>query len=155
MKHKVSKLKIKSGKDANKMLIRKLVRNFVVNGKIKTTLTKAKYLKSKIESLAHMTLSYSESVKNVLLPYFQTEQSVLLFVDEVKKRVTNGTGSGCVKMQKLGERRGDASPMAQVVWTNSEVVQEKKESKKKPNKSKVKKDVKTAEAENTVEETKV
>ncbi len=155
MKHKVSKFKIKSGKDANKMLMRKLVRNFVVNGKIKTTLTKAKYLKSKIESLAHMTLSYSESVKNVLLPYFQTEQSVLFFVDAVKKRVSNGTGSGCVKMQKLGERQGDASPMAQVVWTNSEVVEEKKEMKKKSKKTKVKKVVKTAKAEKLDDEAKV
>ena len=100
MKHKVSKLKIKSGKDANKMLIRKLVRNFAEFGRVKTTETKAKFLKSQLESFAHSALSYNEAVKNIMLPYFITEKKVLAFVDLAKKHAKNGTGSGIVKIRK-------------------------------------------------------
>ena len=85
MKHKISKLKIKSGKDANKMLIRKLVRNFAEFGRVKTTETKAKFLKSQLESFAHSALSYNEAVKNIMLPFFITEKKVLAFVDLAKK----------------------------------------------------------------------
>jgi len=125
MKHKVSKLKIKSGKDANKMLIRKLVRNFAEFGRVKTTETKAKFLKSQLESFAHSALSYNEAVKNIMLPYFITEKKVLAFVDLAKKHAKNGTGSGIVKIRKYGLRFGDAAPIAEVVWTHAEEVKEK------------------------------
>lgn len=84
MKHKISKIKIKSGKDANKMLMRLLVRNFVASGHIKTTKTKALYLKGILDSLADSALHYTQAAKNRMLHLFITEKAVLAFVDAVK-----------------------------------------------------------------------
>lgn len=131
MKHKISKFKIKSGDDANQMLLKKLVRNFVANGSLKTTMTKARYLKSTIESLTHSALNYTESTKNILLPYFGTVEQVLQFVDAAKVRSVNGTGSGIVKVVKLGARAGDAAPIGIVTWSKElEIVKKTKEKKK-------------------------
>jgi ribosomal protein L17 len=117
MKHQVSKLKLKKGSDSNQMLLKKLVRNFVAHGTLKTTMTKASYLKSILESLSHNALTYNEAKKNVLLPYFSTLAQVTSFVEEVKKRNVNGTGSGIVKILKLGLREGDAAPIGKVIWS--------------------------------------
>jgi ribosomal protein L17 len=136
MKHKISKVKIKNGSDANQMLMKKLVRNFVASGTLKTTMTKALYLKSAIESLSHHALSYNEATKNVLLPYFNTLEQVNKFVEISKKRTMNDTGSGIVKILKLGERAGDAAPIGKVVW--SKVIEEPKKEVKKIVKTKSK-----------------
>ena len=117
MKHRISKFKIKSGDDANQMLLKKLVRNFVKNGSLKTTMTKARYLKSTVESLAHSALNYTESVKNILLPFFSSVHEVNDFVESVKARSLNGTGSGIVKIVKLGTREGDAVEVGKVIWS--------------------------------------
>lgn len=117
MKHKVTKLKVKRGSDANEMLAKKLVRNFASTGALKTTATKAFYLKSLIESLGSRALKSDNASKNVLLPYFSSSIALNKFVDEVKKRTIDGTGSGIVKLKKLGKRFGDAAPFTQIVWT--------------------------------------
>lgn len=128
MKHKVKKIKIKKGSDANQMLMRKLVRNFVSHGSLKTTMTKASYLKSTVESLSHTALTYTEAGKNMLLPYFGTLPDVTRFVEMVKTRSMNETGSGIVKIIKLGERSGDSAPIGKVVW--SKVIEEPKKPSK-------------------------
>ena len=66
-------MKIAKGVDANTMLLKKLVRNFVEHGHITTTQTKAQYLVATINSLAHKALSYNEAVKNTLLPFLRDE----------------------------------------------------------------------------------
>jgi len=129
MKHKISKFKITSGTDANQMLEKKLVRNFVEHGYMTTTITKASYLKSLIESLVARALKYSEAKKNILLPFFGTEKSVLVFVEIAKQRAKDGIPSGVVRILKLGERMGDAAPMAKITWTH-EIVNLTKVTKK-------------------------
>lgn len=117
MHHKVSKIKVKGGVDANRMLVKKLVRNFVEHGTLTTTLTRASYLKSMVERLAHDALDLDESTKNILMSYLGSGSKVQEFVVKVKSHVLNGTGSGIVRILKLGPRQGDAAPSAQVVWS--------------------------------------
>lgn len=130
MKHRISKIKIKLGRDANRMLMKKLVRNFVANGSMETSQTKGKYIKARIDSLVHRALNYSQAAKNVLLPYFNTEKDVLAFVEIAKSRANKDSGSGSVKVLKLGNRFGDAAPIVKVVWSKAVVEEEKKVSKK-------------------------
>ena len=129
MRHKISKMKIKRGNDANQMLLKKLVRNFVVSGSMKTTMTKASYLKSALESLSQDALKFNEANKNILLAYFGTIAKVMEFVEIAKKRSMNETGSGIVKILKLGARAGDAAPIGQVIW--SKEIEEPKKAKTK------------------------
>lgn len=118
MQHKVSIVRIAGGRDGNRMLIKKLVRNFVEHGYLSTTMTKAKMLKSRIDSLAHDALGFNEAVKNNLLPYFGTTSAVNAFVEIAKQRTKDGATSGVVRIFKLGARPGDAAPVGKVVWTN-------------------------------------
>lgn len=118
MQHKVSKIRIAGGRDGNKMLVTKLVRNFVAHGYITTTLTKANLLKSVLEMLAHDAQGYNEAVKNTLLGYLGTLKMVNIFVDLVKVHAKNGVSSGIVRVVKLGSRPGDAASVGKVVWTH-------------------------------------
>ncbi len=99
------------------MLQKKLVRNFVAHGYLTTTMTKARYLKSLLESLTHSALNYKESTKNVLLPYFGTVGQVAQFVEVAKLHSMNGTGSGIVKIVKMGARASDAVQIGKVTWS--------------------------------------
>ena len=56
MKHQISKVKFRGGKDANKMLIKKLLYNFFSHGSIVTTAAKAKALKMFVEKLVEKTI---------------------------------------------------------------------------------------------------
>jgi ribosomal protein L17 len=118
MKHKISKIKVSAGSDANQMLIKKLVRNFAQSGSIVTTITRAKILSATIQTLAHKALASTQSAKNVILPYFATAEAAQSFIDQVIARQTTKVASGCVRVLKLGARDGDAAPIAQVIWTN-------------------------------------
>ncbi len=141
MRHRISKIKIKSGRDANRMLMKKLVRNFVACGSMETSEAKGKYIKATIDSLVHKALNYSQAAKNVLLPYFNTEKEVLAFVEIAKERANKNSGSGAIKVLKLGNRFGDAAPIVKVMWSKEIAPVEKKTSKK----SKSKKDEKVEE----------
>ncbi len=134
MKHKVAKFKIKNGVDANTMLLKKLVRNFAVHGTLKTTAVKARYVKSLIERLSHDALDLRESTRNTILSYLGTPQMTHKFAEEVKMRTVNQTGSGIVKIVKLGRRPGDAVPVSQLVWTKQ--IETKTQSKKSKDKTK-------------------
>ena len=127
MKHKISKIKIKSGKDANKMLMRLLVRNFVASGHIKTTKTKALYLKGILDSLADSALHYTQAAKNRMLAYFITEKAFLAFVDAVKVHSVGKTsGSGSVSVKKHIARVGDAATLFTLAWSQEAAVSESK-----------------------------
>ena len=51
MRHRVSKLRFGYGVDSNSMLLRKLVTNFVIQGKIVTTHQKALYMRASVDRL--------------------------------------------------------------------------------------------------------
>lgn len=133
MKHKVSKIKVKQGSDANGMLMRKLVRNFAEHGYLTTTMTKGSYLKSLVQILAGRAASYSEASKNVLLPYFGTLPKVKQFVETVQKQIEGVSAAGIVRMVKLGPRTGDAAPMVKVMWTREvDITKNTKSTKPEP-----------------------
>jgi ribosomal protein L17 len=133
MKHKISKIKIKSGKDANKMLFRKLVRAFAQSGYVITTETKAKLLKSFLERIVHRCLNYNQATKNTLLPFFLTEKDTLNFVDVVKIKSHDGAKSTAIRIQKLGARVSDGVNMLRVSWAEEmqgKILGDTKKSKK-------------------------
>lgn len=132
MKHKISKLKVTAGQDANSMLLKKLVRNFVAHGYLTTTATKAFYLKQTIEKLTGTALSYDEAAKNTLLPYFGDVESVLHFVEIAKEQAKDKVASGVVKVIKYGPRVGDAAPKVKLVWKHEIVSSKETKAKKTP-----------------------
>lgn len=130
MRHQVKKIKIKFGKDANKMLLKKLLRNFLIKGKLTTTLTRAKLLKSLIERIVSRVKNSNEKNKKYVSKYI-SDKKILNFLFQNVNNVFQDLMGGYVKIIKLGMRSSDGSLMGQVVWTRPVVFEEKKSKNKK------------------------
>jgi len=130
MRHRVKKIKFKGGYDATRMLIKKLSYNFFTRGKITTTLTKAKILKSRIEKLVGKMKEENEKNKNFFINYFGKKKLLPLFF-KVIGPVFRDISGGYVRIIKIGRRDSDGAEMAKLEWTKPVVYPQKEVKKKK------------------------
>lgn len=128
MKHKVKKIKFKSGYDANKMLVKKLVINFLKNGYLETTEKKAKVLKQTIEKLVSKMKVKNNVNKNYLLKYLGNVDLVKNCFDVIASSLLNVNG-GYVRVIKKDLRDGDGSLLARIEWAYPVIKSEVKNSK--------------------------
>lgn len=115
MKHSVKKIKVRGGKDANKMLVRKLAMNLLTSSKIVTTDKKARILKSFIERIINKAKTNTEANKNVLLQYFPKKNIVEELFTQTSAVFAKRTG-GYVRIIRLNQRANDGAMMTQVEW---------------------------------------
>ncbi len=130
MRHGVKSKTFQGGSDANKMLLRKLVVNFLAKGVLTTTETKAKVTKSLLERLVEKSKSRTEANKNYLLRKVTQPKMIEYLFNEVGPALKDIKG-GYVKIIKLGYRASDGAPSAKVMWAHPIVtrVMEVKETK--------------------------
>jgi large subunit ribosomal protein L17 len=128
MKHGNKKAKFGKGQDANEMLMRKMAYNFFMNGKIVTTETKAKALKSFIEKLTEKVKQRTQSNELYLRRYVTNDDVVDYLYNTVSPTVQERNG-GYVRISRLYQRITDGTMMTRMSWT-SEVPLITKESKK-------------------------
>lgn len=115
MKHGIKKIKFNLGQDANEALMRKLVISFVQTGKLSTTLSKAKALKSEIDKLVYKASLGRESDRNVLLREIGNK-SVVKHMLTVVGPTFVGQQSGYTRMHRMGPRQGDNAEVARLEW---------------------------------------
>ncbi len=125
MRHRVNKIRFKQGKDATRMLVRKLTVNFLTHSRIETTLKRAKVLKSVIEKLVEKAKVESEANKNKLLSAFNDKRLVDKMFKEIGKAMKDKVG-GYVRIVRLGSGRDDGAEMARLEWAHPIVIEEKK-----------------------------
>lgn len=125
MRHGVKKTKFNFGYDANRMLMRKLAVSFLAQGYLKTTITKAKKLKSFLERLVTKMKARTESNKNILLHYLGNNKVVEDGFNRIGPAVSKISG-GFVRVIKLRMRSSDGSLMARVEWAYPLINEEKK-----------------------------
>ena len=123
MRHGSKKIKVKLGKDANKMLMRKLTVNFIKTGKITTTEKKAKMLKTYLEKIVEKTKVDMQANKNYLLSALADSKLVKQLFLSVGPAVAGRIG-GYVKMQKLYQRDSDGALMVKLEWSSPVVIEE-------------------------------
>lgn len=121
------KLKFRYGKDANKMLLRKLIRNFIVRGKITTTRKKAKFLKSNLERILIYAKKNSPATQNRIKNVIANKSIEKILNNQVVPVFKEKT-SGFTTIKYLPKRESDSSYMAKVEWSVP-VVLEKEEKK--------------------------
>ena len=97
------------------MLVRKLVRNFIANARIETTINKAKVLKSNLERLVEKAKKETEANKIYLLRILNDKKIVLRMFREVGHSLKDKVG-GYVRIVRLGVRSSDGSEMARLEW---------------------------------------
>lgn len=117
MRHRVKKIKIRKGKDANKMLLVKLAKNFLVKGKIVTTLKKAKVIKSYLERIIEKSKRKTEANKNYLLRFVH-DKKLIDYLFNTIGLVFKDIKGGYVKVIKMGQRASDGSEMASLEWAH-------------------------------------
>ena len=136
-KHNVRKLKLSRTYNQRKALIKGLVVSLVETGKVTTTLTKAKVLKSRSDKLAAKaqvgTLHARRQIYSALSNHKATNKLVDTIVPLMPKR-----RGGFVTIEKTTIRRGDAAVMA-TVKLSVPLPEPKKEPKKEVKKQSTKK----------------
>ncbi|OGK22298.1 50S ribosomal protein L17 [Candidatus Roizmanbacteria bacterium RIFCSPHIGHO2_01_FULL_39_8] len=125
MRHRIKKIKFKSGRGANKMMTRKLIVNFIRQGKITTTLKRVKILKAQIEKLVEKMKVKNEANKNKLLSVVGDERLIPKMFEDIGKPLKERVG-GYVKIVRLGARQSDSAEVAMLEWaypiiTNKEI----------------------------------
>ncbi len=130
MRHQIKKIKFKGGYDANRMLLRKLAKNFLNNGYLVTTIKKAKILKSHLDKLITKTKEKKEANKNYLLKYLGDIRLVKKLFDLIGPQLKD-LSSGYVTIIKQKHRDNDGSLMKKIFWSKPVIYNlEKKEVKK-------------------------
>lgn len=128
MRHSYQKIKFNYGRDAKKMLLRKLANNFFAHNKIITTMKRAKILKSWVEKLVEKSKERTEANKNFLLKYLYNQKIIDFLFNQVGPIIKDKKG-GYVRIVKLDQRLSDGSLMCRLEWVYSVVI--KKELPKK------------------------
>jgi len=111
MRHqnKAGKLSLKTG--PRKALMRSLATNLVLRGKIKTTLTRAKLVRSKVEKYVTVSKKGDLTARRQLLRYFYGEKAVRKLIEELGPKYKTRPG-GYTRIIKLPTRSGDNAPVA-------------------------------------------
>lgn len=115
MRHRIKKIKFTQGADANRALERKLVRNFIENGKIVSTQKKIRFLKQEIQRLVEHAKRDTQSSHNYLLKKIGDGKTINFLKSEIRPLVKDRVG-GYVKNVTLPQRASDGSRLARLEW---------------------------------------
>ena len=113
MRHRHSGRQLNRNSPHRTAMFRNMAVSLVEHEIIRTTLVKAKELRSVVEPL--ITLSKNDSVANRRLAFSRTRDKATVgkLFDELGSRYANRPG-GYIRILKCGERPGDKAPMAYV-----------------------------------------
>lgn len=97
--------------DQRMALLRNLVTSLLENGKIETTLTRAKETRSLAEKMITLGKTNTLHSRRQALAFITKEDVVKKLFDEIAPKYAERNG-GYTRVMKTGPRRGDAAPMA-------------------------------------------
>ena len=92
-------------------MLRGLVTFFLENGKIETTVTRAKEVRSMAEKMVTLGKREDLHAKRQVFSYITKETVAKKVIDEIAPKYADRTG-GYTRIVKIGARRGDAAEMA-------------------------------------------
>lgn len=143
--------------DHRKAMLRGMVTYLFENGKVETTVTRAKEVRAMAEKMITIAKDNSLHARRQVLAYVTKEDVVKNLFDVIAPRYADVNG-GYTRITKTGARRGDAAEMCiiELVETKAELEAKAaaaKKAAKKPaaKKSAPKAEKKEAETDNTAE----
>jgi large subunit ribosomal protein L17 len=116
MKHKVKKIKFVHGQDANQMLVKKMLFNFLSEGRVESTAPKIRVIKSLVDKVVIKVLSDSNAAKIVLMKY-NLKQDLVYRIRAMIPEESKVNRGGFTKMLRLNRRVSDGAKMARLVWS--------------------------------------
>ena len=109
----LGKRKLGRPTDSRRAMLRAMVTFLFEHGAIKTTITRAKEIKSAAEKMITISRNSNLSAKRRVLAYVTKEDVVKKLFDEIAPKYEDRKG-GYVSVVRIGARRGDAAEMALV-----------------------------------------
>ena len=97
--------------DQRKALLRNLVTSFLENGKIETTVTRAKETQAMAEKMITLGKANTLHTRRQALGYITKEDVVTKVFAEIAPKYADRNG-GYTRIIKIGPRRGDGAEMA-------------------------------------------
>ena len=122
--------KLGRASDHRKSMLRGLVTYLLENGKIETTVTRAKEVRAMAEKMITIAKTNTLANKRQVLAYVTKEDVVKKLFDEIAPKYADVNG-GYTRIIKTGPRRGDAAEMCIIELIGDDAVAEDKKSKKK------------------------
>lgn len=117
MRHRVSGKKLGRDTKHRIALFKNLARALILHGTVTTTEVKGKGLKSLADRLVSTAKGEPLNARRVLHRYFGKRDIVNTLVDRVAPVMADRT-SGFTKIEKVGIRVGDNTPMVTISWVN-------------------------------------
>ena len=102
--------KLGRASDHRRAMLRAMVTYLIENGKIETTVTRAKEVRSMAEKMITVAKDGSLASKRQVLAYLTKEDVAKKLFDEVAPKYKEVNGGYC-RIIKTGPRRGDAAEM--------------------------------------------
>ncbi len=97
--------------DQRRAMLRSMTTSFIENGKIETTLTRAKEVRKIAEKMVTLGKTNTLHTKRQALSYITKRDAVVKLFDEIAPKYAERNG-GYTRIIKIGPRRGDAAEMA-------------------------------------------
>ena len=119
MRHRKSGKKLSRDASHRKALMRNLVTELFRHGRIKTTLAKAKAMRSPAEKMITLAKRGDLHARRQALGFIQSKDVVHKLFDTIAAQYAERQG-GYTRIYKLGPRKGDAAPMAIVELVEEE-----------------------------------
>ena len=117
--------------DHRKAMLRAMVTYLLENGKIETTVTRAKEVRALTEKMITVAKTNNLSAKRQALAFITKESVVKKLFDEIAPKYQDVNG-GYTRIIKTGPRRGDAAEMCIIELVgNEEKAEDKKDKKSK------------------------
>ena len=158
MRHGVRGRKLTRTSAHKKALMRNMVTSLLKHKRIKTTLAKAKELRSYVEPIITKARKGDLHNQKLIMQFIKDKETVKELLSEIVATVGDRAG-GYTRIVRLGNRRGDAaeSAMIELVDYNAvmnEKAKESQESKQKAKDEKSEKNRQNVEDAKVVEESK-
>ncbi len=117
--------KLGRASDHRMAMLRAMVTYLLENGKIETTVTRAKEVRSLTEKMITVAKDNTLNAKRQALAFVTKEDVVKKLFDEIAPKYKDVNGGYC-RIIKTGPRRGDAAEMCIIELVNDDAVAAKK-----------------------------
>lgn len=115
MRHKKVAKKFGRSLEHRIQLMRMLTANLIVQGKIRTTVQKAKEARKDAEKLVTMARKGTLAARRLTAGRLRSPEAVKKLFDSIVPAM-EGRNGGYTRITKLGARRGDAAEMCILEW---------------------------------------
>ena len=115
MRHRVYGRTLGRDKDHRRALLRNLSRALILEGSIKTTLAKAKFVRPYVEKLVTKAKKSNPHSLRLVRSKLPDEKAIRVLFEEIAPKFLSRAG-GYTRIVKLGFRQGDNAPLARIEW---------------------------------------